>query len=156
MLSNLDFNKTLIKFWHKFFYCQRLMQLKRHLKRSYEWRLKKIIWIVFFKQALPRLKMKLLNLDIHQFYYSVRLIHLKRHLKISLIIELKENPLSHFSLRESLPKLEIGIPNLDFHQCSCSSSKQLFYPKWHLKGNYYILFEKNHSSRFLETHTSKI
>ena len=64
-------------------------------------------------QALPRPKIALLNLGIHQFSYSELLIHLKKHLKRSLFIEFKENPLNHFSLRESLPKPEIGIPNLD-------------------------------------------
>ena len=30
------------------------------------------------------------------------------------------------------------------------------YPERHLKGNYYILFEENHSSRFFENLTSEI
>ena len=65
-----------------------------------------------------------------------------------MCIEFKGNPLNHLSLRKSLPKSEIGGPNLDFHQCFCS--KRLFYPKWHLKDNYYMLFEENHLSRFFQ------
>ena len=101
-------------------------------------------------QALLRPKIRLLNLDIHQYPYSEWLIHSKRHLKRSLCFEFKENPLSHFSSRELLPKSEIGIPNLDFHPFC---SERQFYPKWYLKRNYYMLFEENHSSRFFwDTH----
>ena len=108
---------------------------EKTFKRSLCMALKKIDWTVFSIQTLPRPKIALLNLDIHQFSYSERLIHMKRHLKRSLFIEFKENPLSHFSFRESLPKPEIGILNLDFCQCYCG--KRLFCPEWYLKGNNY-------------------
>ena len=98
--------------------------------------------------------MSLLNLDICQFYNSERLIHSKRHLNRSLCIEFEENPLSNFSLSDSLPKPEINIPNLDCHQCFCI--KRLFYSKIYLKGNYYMLFEEIHSSIFFETRISEI
>ena len=78
-------------------------------------------------QAFPRPKKDLLNLGILEFSYNERLIYSKRHLKRNLCFKIKENPLIHTSLRESLPKSEAGIPNLDFHQCFCS--KRLFYPK---------------------------
>ena len=70
----------------------------------------------------------------------------KKYLKRGFCIEFEENPLSHFSSRESLPKLKTGKPNLDFHQCSCG--ERLFYPKRHLKENYHMLFKENHFSRF--------
>ena len=108
----------------------------------------------FFMHVLPTPKIASLNLGIHIFSYSERPIHSKRHVKGILCIEFKENPFSYFSLRESLPKLEIGIPDLGFRQCFCS--KRLFNPKRHLKGNYYMLFEEKHSSRFFETRTSEI
>ena len=66
----------------------------------------------------------------------------------------KKNPVSHFSLRESPPKPEIVLPNLDFHRCFCSN--RLFYPKRHLEENNYMLFEENRSSSFFETRTSEI
>ena len=62
------------------------------------------VWFVFSIQGLPRPKIALLNVGIHQFSSSKRLIHSKMHLKRSLCIDFKENPLSHFSLRESLSK----------------------------------------------------
>ena len=98
-------------------------------------------------QALPKPKIRLLNLDIHQFSYRERLIHSKRHLKRSLCIEFKENPLSHFSSRESLPKLKIGRPNLDQHKIFCC--KRLIHPKRHLKRSLCIEFLKNHQSHSL-------
>ena len=127
---------------------------KAFKKGVYAWLLKKIVWNVFSIQALSRPKIALLNFTIHQFSYSERLIHSKRHLKRSLCIQFKENPLSHFSMRESLPKPEICIPNLDFHQCFFS--KRLLYLKRHLQGNYYMLFGENHSNRFFEIRTSEI
>ena len=63
---------------------------------------------------LPRSKVELLNSAMHQFSYSGRTIHFKMNLKRSLCIEFKENALSHFSLGESLQKLKIGMPNLEF------------------------------------------
>ena len=101
---------------------------------------------VFSMHALPRSKIELLSSDFHQFSYSERLMNSKRHLKRSLCIKLEENPLSHVSLRESLLKPKIGIPNLDY--CHCFCSKRLFYPKTHLKRNYYMLFHEKGSSSF--------
>ena len=65
----------------------------------------------FFMHVLPTPKIASLNLGIHIFSYSERPIHSKRHVKGILCIEFKENPFSYFSLRESLPKLEIGLTN---------------------------------------------
>ena len=111
------------------------------------------IFFSFILEALPRSEIDI-NLGINQFSYSERLIHSKRHLKSCLCVEFKENLLSLFSWKESLPKPGIGISNFNFHQCFCC--KQLFYPKRHLKESYYMLFEENHSSKFSEIHTSKI
>ena len=82
----------------------------------YLWLLNKIVGAVFSIHALPWPKVELLNLDIHQFSYNERLIHSKWHLRRSLCIEFKENPMSHFLLKETLPKPKIGLPNLGFHQ----------------------------------------
>ena len=46
----------------------------------------------------------------------------------------------------SLLKPKIGKQNLNLHQCFCS--KRLFYPKKHLKRNYYMLFQKDDSNSF--------
>ena len=82
-------------------------------------------------------------MDNHQFSNGKRLINLKRHLKKVHVSSLNE---IHFSLRETLLKPKIDIPNLDSRQCFCN--KRLFYPKRHLKGNYYMLFQENDSSSF--------
>ena len=73
--------------------------------------------------------------------------------KWSLCNEFEKDPLIHFSSRESLQKPETGMLNLDFHQCFCK--KRLFYPKRHLKWNYFMLLEENNSSRFFETRLPK-
>ena len=81
--SGLSFNArfNLNKFKHKYSYCERLMHLKRHIKRNLCTAFKKkIVWIVFSIQELLRPKIVLLNLDIYQFSYSERLINAKRHL----------------------------------------------------------------------------
>ena len=92
---------------------------------------KKNVRTVFSIQALPKPKIGILNWDINQFFYSEWLIHSKRYQKRNLCIELKENTLSYFSLRVSLPKPKIGKSDLNFHQCFCS--KRQFYPIKHLK-----------------------
>ena len=101
-------------------------------KKSLYMAFKKIVWTVFSIPALQRPGMALLNFGMHQFSLSEWLIHSKKRLKRNLLIEIKGNPLSHFSFRESFPNTEIAIPNLVFHQCFCS--KRLFYPTRHLKG----------------------
>ena len=78
-------------------------------------------------QAFLRPKIALLNLGMHQFSYGEMTNSFEKASKKSLFIEFKENPLSHFSFRESLPKPEIGILNLDFCQCYCG--KRLFCPE---------------------------
>ena len=54
----------------------------------------------------------------------------------------------------AIGKPENGVPSLDFYEYFCS--KRLFYPKRHLKGNYYMLFEGKHSSSFFKTYNFKI
>ena len=93
----------------------------------------------------------LLNLGIHQFSYRERLIHSKRHLKRSFCVEFKENLLSYFLMRESLPKSKIllGLPSMFLYEATILSEKT---SKWEL----FYLFEENHSDRFFEIRTSEI
>ena len=124
-------------------------------KREFmHWRLKKIVRTVCSIQAIPRPKLGLLYMDMHQFFYNEQLIPSKWHLKRSLCFEFYENPLSHFSLRESLLEPKIFIPNFGSLQCVCS--KRLFSTKRHFKGKIYMLSKENHSSKFFETRISEI
>ena len=89
---------------HQFSYGKRLINSKRHLKRSLCLEFKEIPLRHFsLRESLLKLKIGIPNLDFRQCLCSKRLFYPKKHAKENYYMLFQENGSGNF-LRHSLPK----------------------------------------------------
>ena len=131
---------------HQFSYSDRLIHLKKHLKRSLftEFRVNPMSHFSSM-ESLPKREIGIPNVDFYHYLCSKQLIFSKWHLKGNYYMFFEENHSSRF-FEHALSKSKIGLPNMDFNEFFCD--KRLIHSEWLAKRYLFIEFEENCYSRF--------
>ena len=95
--------------------------MKKHLKRNFTWRLKKIVQATFQKHEFSRAKIWLPNLYFHQFVCNKRPIRSKKHAKKMFTYRVRRKSLEPF-LRHRLLQIFRFLQNLEVLSIHLSST----------------------------------